>query len=309
LSETGKGLSEKKLLILTLVLVIVIAAPVVALLLLEAPELGLGAAGRIAVIRIVGPLEFKGYSILGAVVDAKTYIELIEEALEDPSIRAVVIRVNSPGGDAAASEALYYAVKKLAENKTVVAYIEGLGASGAYEMLLPCDRIVAGESSIVGAVGVYTVVVNVEGLMEKLGVKVYVYKSGALKDLGSPFREPTSEEEEVFREIIEGMFETFKSRVLEHRGEVDGEVFTGRPFVARQALEAGLIDQVGTFDDAVEAARELAGLPKTAPVEELKPPVPTLFDLLRGGLSEGIRAIPGYKILSMWPPPIAILRS
>ena len=155
--------------ILTLVLVIVIAAPVVALLLLEAPELGLGAAGRIAVIRIVGPLEFKGYSILGPPVDAKTYIELIEKALEDPGIRAVVIRVNSPGGDAAASEALYYAVKKLAENKTVVAYIEGLGASGAYEMILPCDLIVAGESSIVGAVGVHTVVVNVEGLMEKLG--------------------------------------------------------------------------------------------------------------------------------------------
>ena len=112
----------------------------------------------------------------------------------------------------------------------------------------------------------------------------------------------------MFREIMDSMFENLKSRVLEHRGKVGGEVFTGRPFVAKRALEVGLIDRVGTFDDAVKAARELAGLPETAPVEELKPPAPSLLDLLRGGLGEGIRAIPSYKVLSMWPPPVAILR-
>jgi len=308
LSAKEKGLSEKKLLLITVILVAIIVIPVIALLVIKVPGLKLPGIEKVAVIKVTGVLTFEEYSLLGSTISARDYIELIKQAKDDPTIKAVVLRVDSPGGDAAASEALYYAVKELAEEKTVVAYIEGLGASGAYEMILPSHYVMAGESSIVGAVGVYSTVITMKELMEKLGVKVYVYKSGKLKDLGSPYREPTEEDEKVLREIVEDMFETFKSRVLEHRGEVSDEVFTGRPFTAKRALEAGLIDQIGTLEDAIKKAKELSGLPEDAPVEELEPTPPSLFPLF-GGATWGIRVVPGYQVLAIWPPPTVIIHS
>ncbi len=304
-----KGLSEKKILLLFALLAAVMIAIIAAAALLAPLKIELGAPGRVAVIRIQGPLSYAKFSLLGS-MDVSTYVEMIDRARKDPLVKAVVLYVNSPGGDVAASETLYYAVRKLSEEKVVIAYIEGLGTSGAYEAVLPADYIIASNSSLVGAIGVYMMVYNIEDLMGKLGVQVYTYKSGPLKDIGSPFRKPAPEEEAVFREIVNEFFRIFKLRVLKHRGKVSDEVFTGRPFTARQAVDAGLIDAVGTYDDAIKKARELAGLPESAPAVELKPPRPSLLEVLFGGAaSQGLIPIPRYQVLAMWPEPMVTLVS
>lgn len=263
---------------------------------------------RVGVIRISGAIQYGAGGILGAEHDVRDYIGLIDKAREDPSIASVVIVFNSPGGEASASEELYLAVKKLSEKKPVVAFAEGSMTSGAYEAALPARVIVASPSSTVGAVGVYSIVLNVEELMGKLGIKAYVFKSGPMKDIGSPFRGMTDDEKRVMQELIDDLFEVFKDRVLKHRKEVKDEVFTGRPFSARRGLEVGLVDKIGTFDDAVSEAKRLANLPEDAPVEELRPPTPSLLNLLLGGTyTRRAVLVPSQVILAMWPPPTAII--
>ncbi len=266
-----------------------------------------GVGQRVALVRITGAISTSSGGFLGADYGVDAYIKMLDEARRDPTIKAVVIVFDSPGGEAGAAERLYYAVKKLAENKTVVAYGEGLMASGAYEAALPAREIVASPSCLVGAVGVYSVVFNVQRLLDKVGVTVYTFKSGPLKDVGNPFRNMTREDIEVMQDIVDQLFKIFKERVIAHRGEVSDEVFTGRPFVASQALEAGLIDKVGTLDDAIQEAKRLAGLPENAPVEELRPPTPSLLDLLFGTSTRTPLVVPSQAYLAMWPPPVAAL--
>ena len=300
-------LSEKQLVLLSVALsAAVIAVAVAALALRQLAPLPAAGTGYVALIRIDGAIAYQTsqLSLLGSTASADDLVQLLDTALNDPLAKAVVLRVNSPGGSAAASEALYLKVRELAASKPVVAYIEEYGTSGAYMAVLPAARILASNSSIVGSVGVYTSVITYSGLLEKLGVKVYVFKSGELKDVGSSFREPSEEDRKVLQSIVDGVFELFKKRVLAHRKVADeGEVFSGRPFIAGEAVKLGLIDGIGTLDDAVNLAREMAGLPKDAPVREMKPPSPGLLQLLFGGAAAKERFVPSVEVLAMWPPP------
>jgi protease-4 len=301
-------LSEKQLVLLSVALSAAVVAVAVAALALRRPApLPAAGTGYVALIRIDGALAYQTsqLSLLGSTASADDLVQLLDAALKDPLAKAVVLRVNSPGGSAAASEALYLKVRELAASKPVVAYIEEYGTSGAYMAVLPAARILASNSSIVGSVGVYTSVITYSGLLEKLGVKVYVFKSGELKDVGSSFREPSEEDKRVLQSIVDGIFELFKKRVLAHRRLANAsEVFSGRPFLAEEAVKLGLIDGIGTLDDAVNLAREMAGLPKDAPVRELKPPSPGLLRLLLGAASLARRPVaPSVEVLAMWPPP------
>jgi protease-4 len=301
-------LSEKQLVLLSVALSAAVVAVTVAALALRRPApLPAAGTGYVALIRIEGAIAYQTsqLSLLGSTASADDLVQLLDAALKDPLAKAVVLRVNSPGGSAAASEALYLKVRELAASKPVVAYIEEYGTSGAYMAVLPAARILAANSSIVGSVGVYTSVITYSGLLEKLGVRVYVFKSGELKDVGSSFREPSEEDKRVLQSIVDGIFELFKKRVLAHRRLANAsEVFSGRPFLAEEAVKLGLIDGIGTLDDAVNLARELAGLPKDAPVRELKPPSPGLLRLLLGAASLARRpVVPSVEVLAMWPPP------
>jgi protease-4 len=301
-------LSEKQLVLLSVALSAAVVAVAVAALALRRPApLPAAGTGYVALIRIEGAIAYQTsqLSLLGSTASADDLVQLLDAALKDPLAKAVVLRVNSPGGSAAASEALYLKVRELAASKPVVAYIEEYGTSGAYMAVLPAARILAANSSIVGSVGVYTSVITYSGLLEKLGVRVYVFKSGELKDVGSSFREPSEEDKRVLQSIVDGIFELFKKRVLAHRRLANAsEVFSGRPFLAEEAVKLGLIDGIGTLDDAVNLAREMAGLPKDAPVRELKPPSPGLLRLLLGAASLARRpVVPSVEVLAMWPPP------
>ena len=301
-------LSEKQLVLLSVALSAAVVAVTVAALALRRPApLPAAGTGYVALIRIEGAIAYQTsqLSLLGSTASADDLVQLLDAALKDPLAKAVVLRVNSPGGSAAASEALYLKVRELAASKPVVAYIEEYGTSGAYMAVLPAARILAANSSIVGSVGVYTSVITYSGLLEKLGVRVYVFKSGELKDVGSSFREPSEEDKRVLQSIVDGIFELFKKRVLAHRRLANAsEVFSGRPFLAEEAVKLGLIDGIGTLDEAVNLAREMAGLPKDAPVRELKPPSPGLLRLLLGAASLARRpVVPSVEVLAMWPPP------
>lgn len=271
-----------------------------------APPLRLPGARYVALVRVEGAIAYKTsqLTLFGLTLDAEDVARLLDQAADDPMAGAVVLLVNSPGGSAAASEALYLKVRELASKKPVVTYVREYGASGAYMVALPSKAIIASNSSIVGSVGVYISILTYGDLLEKLGVRVHVFKSGELKDIGSSHREPTPQEVRVLEGMVEEIFELFKQRVLAHRSIRDpDEVFSGKPFTASQALGAGLIDGVGTLDDAIQLARELGGLPPDAPVRELEPPRPGLLQLLLGRLTSSKPVVPSIEIIAMWPPP------
>ncbi|MEM1508412.1 MAG: signal peptide peptidase SppA [Thermofilaceae archaeon] len=301
-------LNEKKLIAISVVILTLIAA--LAFLLAQAtlPESQFTpSTGYIAVIKIEGTIAYQTsqLTLFGAASNPDSISDLIDRARKDNFAKAVVLCIDSPGGSAAASEALYFKVKELASSKPVVAFIREYGTSGAYMVALPSKFIIAANSSIVGSVGVYTSVLTYNSLLEKLGVKVYVYKSGELKDIGSPYREPTQEEMEIFEKMVSEIFSSFKERVLAHRNITNSdEVFSGRPFTAREALKLGLVDRVGTYNDAIALARNLAGLPADTPVRELTPPRPGLLQLLLSGISyyQKPPVVPSVEILTVWPP-------
>jgi len=292
---------------LPLILIVASVALGLALLLLRHPSIPTYTTPYIAEIRIRGALDYSAASLLGVTIGVEEYIRLVKQAASDPFAKAVIIVFDSPGGTVAASYDLYEAVRELAREKPVVAYARNLMASGAYLAALPASRIYASPASLVGSVGVYTTVISVEGLLSKLGVVTYTIKSGSMKDIGSMYRNMTPAEQRVMEGIIAEYFNLFKEKVLEHRQSVGEEVFTGRPFAPREALAAGLVDGVMSYEEAVDRTRELAGLPPEAPVIELKPRPPSLLDLLLGvgDYRQRLLTVPQAMVLAMWPPPVA----
>ncbi|MGC8970500.1 MAG: S49 family peptidase, partial [Conexivisphaera sp.] len=237
---------------LLIILLAVAAGVALALLRLSPPRTAL--VPYVAEIRINGPIDYSPQSLLGVSVGVDEYIKLIRQARNDPMARAVVLVFNSPGGTVAASYDLFEAVKELSREKVVVAYARNLMASGAYFAALPARRIYASPASLVGSVGVYTTLLSARELLGKIGVTVYTVKSGPMKDIGSPYREMSSEELRVMQGIVDEYFQLFKKSVITYRGNVSPEVFTGRPFAPQEALSAGLIDGVMSYEVALAKA-------------------------------------------------------
>ncbi|MFP4475820.1 MAG: signal peptide peptidase SppA [Desulfatibacillaceae bacterium] len=195
----------------------------------------------------------------------------LDKAEQDEEIKAVVLKVNSPGGSATASDILYDRIIRFKEktSASVVAVFMDVAASGGYYVSLPANHIVAHPTSVTGSVGVILIRPRVHGLMDKIGVAAEVSKSGELKDMGSPFREPTKQEREIFQATADRLADRFMSLVHQHRS-LDDEGFatiaTARIFLAEEALQLGLVDQVGYLDDGLDKAKELADLPEDAEV-------------------------------------------
>jgi protease-4 len=192
-------------------------------------------------------------------------------AREDKAIKAVLLKIDSPGGTVTASDVIYHelmAYKKDTGAK-VVAQIMGLGASGGYYAALASDSICAQPTAITGSVGVIFLMPRLSGLMDKIGVGVDVSKSGAQKDMGSPFRPATEEEKKLTDAMVKAQAERFLGLVMERRGlapQALATVSTARVFTAPEAKELGLVDSIGYMEDAVAEAGKLAGLPKDARV-------------------------------------------
>lgn len=196
-----------------------------------------------------------------------SFVEQLKLAEKDEAVKAVVIRIDSPGGGVTTSDILYHELKSFRERKKVpvVAAFMGVAASGGYYVAAGCDRIVAHPTTVTGSIGVIALHVSLAGLLEKIGVKVTALKAGERKDTGSPFRELGEEDRKVLQGLIDQAHARFVSVVADGRkGRLSPEqvktLADGRIFSAAQALEAKLVDRVGYLADAVEEARALAGV-------------------------------------------------
>ena len=203
------------------------------------------------------------FSEPGTVVKVK---DALKHAEKDPSIYAILLRVNSPGGTVTASDILYTELKRFKERtgKKIVAVFLDVAASGGYYTAMCADRIVAHPTTVTGSIGVIATLPSLQGLSEKIGVEVRVIKSGNLKDMGSLWRGMSSQERELFQGLINGMYERFLTVVQEGRPKLDAQTIRnladGRVYTAQQALEKGLVDQIGYIEDAFESAKSVAGI-------------------------------------------------
>lgn len=196
-------------------------------------------------------------------------VSQLDMAAEDPEIKAVLFKIDSPGGSVTASDVIYHEVQAFKEKtgKAVSVVLMNVAASGGYYMALPADMIMAHPTSITGSVGVIFLRPKVNGLMEKIGVDVITHTSGTHKDMGSPFRDASEEEAQIFQGLSESLGSRFVNLVKTHRSLSDSalaEVETARIFLAEDALEIGLVDEIGYLSDAFKKTRAMAGLPEDA---------------------------------------------
>jgi protease IV len=230
---------------------------------------------KVAVIGINGvilsqssPTDIKTNAVAPVIISA------LEKARKDTTVKAVVLNINSPGGEMGASVEIFEFVKKLAKEKKVVAYFKDIAASGGYYAALPADQIYAPTHAWTGSIGVVMSISNFEGLFEKVGYKETVIKSGELKDMGSYSRPITDKEMELFQQMINASFEQFVEAVSDERNLEKNkvkELADGRIYTANQAREVGLIDAIGNFEQALSGAANLANITDYTLVEYIRP--------------------------------------
>lgn len=245
---------------------------------------------KVAVVEINGAI--------GAQVRSRQFAPLFKALREDKAVRAVVLDIDSPGGGASDSDYLYMGVKALAAKKPVVAFIRGTGASGAYLLACAAQRIVAQRSGIVGSIGVITIRPQMQDLLEKIGVQVNVTATGPLKGMGLPFRAETPEEHAKTEALIGQFFEHFIDIVAEGR-KVSRDVVrswaTGEIFWATQALERGLVDELGELEAAIAVAAKLGGVSEKRTVS-VRPRQPLMQRLLQRSASAAAQAVAGEAV-------------
>jgi protease-4 len=201
--------------------------------------------------------------IEGAIVDARDTIEYIRRFRKDEDIKAILIRIDSPGGAVGPSQEIYREIRKTVETKTVVASMGAVAASGGYYVACATDGIVANPGTITGSIGVIMGYTNFRQLLDKIGMVPVVIKSGPYKDTGSPTREMRDDEREILQSITSDIHEQFVTAIVEgrkmNRAQVE-KVADGRIFTGEDAKAKGLVDRLGNFEDALEWAGELGGI-------------------------------------------------
>lgn len=232
------------------------------------------ARNKIAVICLSGIIYDSAMSDEGVVGDIKAQLD---QAAEDKHVKAIVLRINSPGGEVVASDAIYQALAEVRDedHKPIVACMESVGASGAYYAAMGCSHVMATDLTLTGSIGVIMESFNFGGLLDKVGVKLHTFKSGKYKDLLNPTREPTEDEKQMVNTLIMEVYDKFVGIVAKERkldvNELKNSLADGRILSGSQALKGKLIDELGYFDDAVDKAMELAKL-KTAKVVTYRAP-------------------------------------
>jgi protease-4 len=225
----------------------------------------------------------------GAIVSPDETVNLIKKYRDNSAIKAIVLRVQSPGGGVAASQEIYQAVKNARSVKPVICSMGEVAASGGYYIACACDTIVANPGTLTGSIGVIMEFMVAEELIKKVGLKFEVMKAGQNKDLGSPFRQMTPEERALLQSMIDDVHGQFIEAVAEGRNLSPDSVrlfADGRVFSGRQALALRLVDKMGTLEDAVTLAAGMAGLKEKPKIFREHKKKPTLFDLLVKGVDE-----------------------
>jgi protease-4 len=248
------------------------------------PELLEAGKEGVAIVRVEGPI-----------LDSYQTVEELKTFADDPLVKAIVIRIDSPGGGVAPSQEIYNAVKRVRRenNKTVVASMGTVAASGGYYIAVATDRILANPGTLTGSIGVIMQMANFQELLEKIGVKSVVVKTGKFKDLGSPFRPMVEEERQLLESVMNDTLSQFIEAVADGRSMDAAEVeqlADGRVFTGRQARSVLLIDEIGDLQDAIKLAGELGGIEGTPRVLETTKPF-SFQELLESTFLGGIRSL------------------
>lgn len=201
--------------------------------------------------------------ITGIITDSLDVLKQLQDLKKNTKIKAIVIRIDSPGGGVGPSQEIYEEINKVKKEKKVIASIGSLGASGGYYIACACDKIVANAGAITGSVGVIVEYANFEELLGKIGLKGVVLKSGKYKDVMSPVRQMTDEEKKLLQSVIDDIHRQFISAVVTSRRlnkEQCDSIADARIFTGAQAKALGLVDELGNFSDAVAVAARLGGI-------------------------------------------------
>jgi protease-4 len=246
----------------------------------DTSELSIG--DKVAVI----PIE-------GEIVESRETIDALEKYADNGSVKAMVIRINSPGGSIAPSQEIYAAIRRTRAHsgKPIVASLDSVAASGGFYIAAACDRIVANPGSITGSIGVILQWFDMKELVQWAKLKPETITSGALKDAGSPYRELTPAERQYFQGIVSQLHSQFVRDVVQGRNgrmkyDEVARIADGRIFTGEQALQLKLVDQLGSIDDAVRAAGKLAGVKGEPKKLWPKRRESSLLELLSGGETE-----------------------
>ena len=235
---------------------------------------GLFVSDKIAVIDVDGIMVNQRRSGLMQEKDnpVTTFLEKLDKAAHDRDVKAVVLRLNSPGGTVAATDIMYHSLLefKRKTGKPVIACMLDLACSGGYYLACGCDGIIAQPSTVTGSIGTIVQTFSVAGTMEKIGVKAVAIKSGKMKDLASPLHDLSDDEREILAQIVKDFYDQFLDAVKQGRTKVDREklqeLADGRVFTAEKALGEGLVDKIGYAADGVEWAKKAAGVDKARTV-------------------------------------------
>ncbi len=211
-------------------------------------------AGRVGLVEIIGEID-----------DPEPIVDQLDRMERDTSIRAVVVRLDSPGGGVAASQEIYESVKKIRDQgkKPVVASMGGVAASGAYYVACAADSIVANAGSLTGSIGVIMVFPNTEDLFRKVGIRFETVKTGKYKDIGTMWRPMTDDERKLLQDVLTNVYDQFIDTIVEGRALPREDVLPyadGRIFSGDQALQYGFVDRLGDLDDSIRLAGEMAGI-------------------------------------------------
>jgi protease-4 len=206
----------------------------------------------------VGIVEVKG-----VIADPEPILTQLKEMRTNENVKAIVVRIDSPGGGVGPSQEIYDELKKTKQVKKVVASMGAIAASGGYYVAAAADHIVANAGTITGSISVIMEFANLEELLHKIGVGAFVIKSGEFKDVGSPLREMTAEEKNLLQGFIENVHEQFVTAIVEGRNmprEKVEAIADGRILSGEQAKELGLLDSLGNLEDAIALAGKLGGI-------------------------------------------------
>jgi protease-4 len=279
-------MKRRKAIIISLCVLALLAAILIPLVVLP----GL-APDKVVVIPLSGSITTGGSSSSsGSSITPGLVRSYLAKAESDKAVKAIVFRIESPGGEIEPCQEILLEIERAKETKTIVVSMGGMAASGGYYISTPAHRIVALPTTMTGSIGVISSAVNVEDLLEKLGVEIEIFKGGKYKDMYWGLRELTAEEQEIMQEMVDEYYEQFIDVVAEGRGLSEDDVrelATGQLYSGSKAKELGLVDELGDLDTAIDLAMELAGM-ETAIVKYYRPPRLTLWSLL--GLVDAIGA-------------------
>lgn len=252
-------------------------------------------SGKIAVV-----------SVKGVIIDSSSTIEELKQYRKNSAIKAIILRVDSPGGAVVPSQEIYEEIKRTTKVKPVVVSMGSVAASGGYYISCPATKIIANPGTLTGSIGVLMELPNIKGLLDKIGVKSEIVKSGKYKDITSPFKPLQQDEREVLQKLIDDVHEQFIKAVSEGRKiplENIKRIADGRVFTGIKAKELGLVDEIGDFDSAIKVAAQLGKIRGEPEIVYKKTSL--IKELVKGDTESLIRKIlPSLQIYYLFSPQI-----